>query len=1299
MGDSSLPEEEPIAVPPDDLRCNRNDGKLWRCKGRRIQEKTFCEKHYFQSLQNNSLKKSKLKSTASSSRVSNSTTNNNHRTSSGNKPKQSGLFSTSNSKKQRKRKRRKEESDDEVIPTKKRRSQKVVDEKEKVNIKGKEEQRINDSDGTDDSEENEDVSLGKGVKKPSSDNKKKSRMEIITDQEEEDVDDDEEYSDSREEGDSEEEKVADWVKKAKRNEKIESLSLDGKKKVVEFGEKKILGVKAKTKQKEEDKEDEDGEDDSEEANLVKKAKKNEKIDSLSLDRKKMVVGFGEKKKLGVKSKEEDKEDGDGEDDSEEEEAANLVKIVKKNDKIEPLPLDRKKKVVGLAEKKKLGVKAKIKQNDLDKYDEDDLEDNKGVDTFEKANKKVNNAKNESASRKKREKAGSANESKDYDHDDDSKAKDYYLGIRKCRLKQKSQPLDTRRRHFVSDVSGDDCNMCHQCQRSDKEKVVRCRKGSCRKRFCVPCIQRWYPRLSEEEIAATCPYCCGNCNCKACLRRTDIIKDNKYSGLPESKDEKIQHLKYLVHVLYPFLKQFDDDQMLEKDIEAMIQGLPPSEVELQQAACYENERVYCNNCRTSIVDFHRSCPNCSYDLCLTCCWEIRNGCLRGEKPLPLPMDQKGSLSSSLKSSSEDKKSPISEWKAKETGVIPCPTKEMGGCGHDCLELKCMYPKSWVSELKKKVKKIVETHELADLDRISKQRCSCFKSDVEIDIGNGKLRKSASRKDSEDNYLYCPSASDIQQGDLQHFQRHWIRGEPVIVSNVLEFSSGLSWEPMVMWRAFREITYTKGSSDLAVNAIDCLDWCEVEINIHQFFKGYSEGRSHRNSWPEMLKLKDWPPSNLFEERLPRHGAEFVSALPYSEYTHPRSGLLNVASKLPDKSLKPDLGPKTYIAYGFSEELGRGDSVTKLHCDMSDAVNVLTHTAEVAYAPQQLSKIKKLKNKHAAQDQEEIFGIVPIDNQEAEKHVPDSNGKFKSEGANSSSCGEDYCAEVIKAGDKGEDADILGKNGNNNMQDIIFDEIDRVSSLPSEKKTKNRQGRGVGRGSKRNRGNMHNRLDVESEDLLTETGNGIESLNEVGIRNVENDRKVGQSDTNLSDHHCLTTDVHQQGEFSGGPTAVSENRLNGLETAEGGAVWDIFRRQDVPKLQEYLRKYHREFRHIYCRPVEQVVDPIHDQTFYLNLYHKKKIKEEFGVEPWTFVQELGEAVFIPAGCPHQVRNLKSCIKVALDFVSPENIGECIRLTEEFRVLPENHSAKEDKLEVKKMSLHALSRAVDDLEQLTRS
>lgn len=42
------------------------------------------------------------------------------------------------------------------------------------------------------------------------------------------------------------------------------------------------------------------------------------------------------------------------------------------------------------------------------------------------------------------------------------------------------------------------------------------------------------------------------------------------------------------------------------------------------------------------------------------------------------------------------------------------------------------------------------------------------------------------------------------------------------------------------------------------------------------------------------------------------------------------------------------------------------------------------------------------------------------------------------------------------------------------------------------------------------------------------------------------------------------------------------------------------------------------------------------------------------------------------------QSCIKVALDFVSPENVQECIRLTEEFRLLPKGHRVNEDKLEV---------------------
>lgn len=148
--------------------------------------------------------------------------------------------------------------------------------------------------------------------------------------------------------------------------------------------------------------------------------------------------------------------------------------------------------------------------------------------------------------------------------------------------------------------------------------------------------------------------------------------------------------------------------------------------------------------------------------------------------------------------------------------------------------------------------------------------------------------------------------------------------------------------------------------------------------------------------------------------------------------------------------------------------------------------------------------------------------------------------------------------------------------------------------------------------------------------------------------------------------------------------------------GAQWDVFRRQDVPKLLEYLREHSNEFGHIYGLS-KHVVHPILDKSFFLDANHKMQLKEKFKIEPWTFEQHLGEAVMIPAGCPYQIRNLKSCVNVVLDFISPENVSESIRMIDELRLLPQDHKAKEDNLEVKKMTLYSINTAIKEIQNLT--
>lgn len=163
----------------------------------------------------------------------------------------------------------------------------------------------------------------------------------------------------------------------------------------------------------------------------------------------------------------------------------------------------------------------------------------------------------------------------------------------------------------------------------------------------------------------------------------------------------------------------------------------------------------------------------------------------------------------------------EWVAELDGSITCPPEVMGGCGSCQLELKRLLPDDWISSLEKKAETIPSKYGI--IQTISRGVFS--ENDGETSY------RAASREASNDNFLYCLASRDIQEEEqLLRFRHHWARGEPVIVRNVLEEMSGLSWEPMVMWRALCENVDSKMSTVMSeVKAIDCLAGCEVSSSI--------------------------------------------------------------------------------------------------------------------------------------------------------------------------------------------------------------------------------------------------------------------------------------------------------------------------------------------------------------------------------------------------------------------------------------------------------------------------------------
>lgn len=159
----------------------------------------------------------------------------------------------------------------------------------------------------------------------------------------------------------------------------------------------------------------------------------------------------------------------------------------------------------------------------------------------------------------------------------------------------------------------------------------------------------------------------------------------------------------------------------------------------------------------------------------------------------------------------------------TGSLSCPPTELGGCGDSLLELRCVFPLSWSKEMEVKAEEIICCYDIPEtLDKNSS--CSlCVDTDHKVDK-HKQWQEAALRKDSDDNCLFYPTALDVSHDNFDHFQKHWGKGHPVVVRDVLRRKSNHSWDPLVMFCSYLERSIARYENDKDLLEA-CLDWCEV------------------------------------------------------------------------------------------------------------------------------------------------------------------------------------------------------------------------------------------------------------------------------------------------------------------------------------------------------------------------------------------------------------------------------------------------------------------------------------------
>ncbi|KAJ3518310.1 hypothetical protein NM688_g9455 [Phlebia brevispora] len=155
------------------------------------------------------------------------------------------------------------------------------------------------------------------------------------------------------------------------------------------------------------------------------------------------------------------------------------------------------------------------------------------------------------------------------------------------------------------------------------------------------------------------------------------------------------------------------------------------------------------------------------------------------------------------------------------------------------------------------------------------------------------------------------------DIRVFEDLWAAQVPLLVEPLPDFRPEI-WTPSVFMRGHedemvRMITH-KGES-----------LAEEQVTLKSFLRKFEESVAETGF---IVKLKDYPPSQSFSSAYQDHHFAFQSSLPFPMYTSER-GFFNLAAHIPayvnfgndvrrwsTASIKPDLGPKLYMATGDND-----------------------------------------------------------------------------------------------------------------------------------------------------------------------------------------------------------------------------------------------------------------------------------------------------------------------------------------------------------------------------------------------